>query len=188
MASDKLFTTIITIIIIVLVLIIAIWGIAKLNAAGMLDDLFPNFGNDKQPVKWDEKYFFSYPGEILYEFNGLLVRYNVPAEQGNPGWEWKEKQGFFGGKEQIYLRADREIAQFHNLDNKKQEFIRSLAGKPSEQGLEQIVNYVITNKERLIVKIGNWEESYGYDDKRLVDLTSLIIKYNQISRGVVDNE
>ena len=44
MASDKLFTTIITVIIIVLVLIIAIWGIAKLNAAGMLDDLFPNFG------------------------------------------------------------------------------------------------------------------------------------------------
>ena len=184
MASDKLFSTIITIIIIVLVLIIAIWGVAKLNSAGMLDDLFPNFGKDKRPVKWDEKYFFSYPGEILYEFNSLLVRYNVPVEGGVLGWEWKEKQGFFGGKEQIYLRADREIAHFHDLDDKKKEFVRSLAGKSSEQGLEQIVNYVITNKERLIVSIDSWEESYGYDDKRLVDLNSLIIKYNQISRGV----
>ena len=85
------------------------------------------------------------------------------------------------------------ITKEYNLDSKNKQFIRGLAGKSPEEGLEIIVNRVLKNKEgnwvndvNLVVKIGQTTPlEYKTDDPRLEDMDGLIIKFNQISRGVV---
>ncbi|MEK6872993.1 MAG: hypothetical protein AABW90_03195 [Nanoarchaeota archaeon] len=214
MEESTTFNTIIIMIILALVLVVAIFSIIKLNASGLLKDLFPDFEKKDRIVSWNKEFFLEHPELMVYYIEGrdanIYISYSVkPVIRGTTqigiiGWSWwsVEKEEWWAKDAKGWLSASTQHTSFKKLSSKNQEFISQLAGKSPEEGLKLIVERVLRNEEEnyiydVVLRVyfgkkvnGKWEAERKYESDSggkfvLKDLDGLIDIFNQISRGVV---
>lgn len=148
-------------------------------------------------VKWSEEIFLEDPGVIQYLIGGknanIYLKYNPEKNNAGEiyGWMW----GIEKRKDKRWFRSStQDFIEFKKLSVQNQEFLIEITGKSPEDGLIMIANRVLKNDEgnywfdvNLVVSIGEWVRVYNKrrTPKELKDIDGLILKFNQISRGVV---
>jgi hypothetical protein len=220
--SSGIMGKIVKMILIVLVIFVVFFAAGELGAAEKIRDLFPDFVKTENKVDWNEEYFINNPEILVFQVKApeanIFFRYdNDPIKLGGRegediGWKWsKDNENWFSVESSGSSYGGSNTGNFFNalfrrsggsnkyLSKMNKEFVESLIGKSPEEGLEEIVNRVLRNKE------GNWfwfdaklfvyydgekipkQQDYDEDSPELKDLDGFIDKINQISYGVVKN-
>lgn len=186
-----------------LVLVGSYWFLFESGYSQKIKDSIPGFTIEERKIEWDRTNNLTYPGIIQYHIEGknadIFLFYNTKDPNLGKGWLWNmEKPRFFlikpfvSPKFQGYIPVG--TGKLDSRDN--QIFLRQLSGENADEGLRIIVERVIkdnnlklhvtftdpdnpTDPDRLVL-------DYDSSDKRLYDLNGLMIKFNQISIGLVE--
>ena len=199
----KVATWIVVLILMIVVVVIGAFAWGTLLGGSPLD-IFGGFTPNEVVIEYDGRETLLYPTFVNYILDGKNFNMKFNYDTGNgeykKGWHWKERdlKGFYGFRKMVditnwvHVNTTLSASKYSKLSEVEKRAIGSLRSNISpEEGLRRLVHRAIATKYEFIVeivaeKVRAKPLHYEYTDGRLKDINGLIIKINQISRGVVN--